>query len=194
MVLSGIHQQGPRLGYSLDKNEGFREWCHPPASVPSSFLLVDSWPYLPYGLGSGTHDLTHLISTQTCVALAFQVWGLSCLVHTHFLLVTCNLWWGPPVVSSFFQLCTDSAWGLPSVPWVSMRNDEWLYYSITSLKVHNALIIANIVSCLKLKWQNIHVFGQWKQLLIYWYIYENLYRNREISRLLIGQELQWMRA
>ena len=55
------------------------------------------------------HGLTHLISTQTCVALAFQVWGLilheSCLVHTHFLLVTCagTLWSGPPVVYSFFK-------------------------------------------------------------------------------------------
>ena len=141
MVLSAIHQQGPKLGHSLDNNEGFQEWCHPPPLVPSSFLLVDSWPYLPYGPGSGTHDLTHLISTQTCVALAFQVWGLilhqSCLVHTHFLLVTCTLWSGPPVVSSFFQLCTNSAWGLLCVPWVSMRNDEWLCYGITSLKVHN---------------------------------------------------------
>lgn len=161
MVLSAIYQQGPKLGYSSDKNEGFQEWCHPLPSVPSSFLLVDFGPYLPYGPGSGTHDLTHLISTQTCVALAFQVWGLilhlSCLVHTHFLLVTCTLWSGPPVVSSFFQLCRNSALGLLCVPWVSRRNDEWLllWYVHNNLKCSN-----NSKHCqwsLELNRQNIHV-------------------------------------
>ena len=52
-------------------------------------------------------------------------------VHTHFLLVTCTLWSGPPVVSSFFQPCTNSAWGLLCVPWVSMRNDVWLCYGLS---------------------------------------------------------------
>lgn len=72
-----------------------------------------------------------------------------------------------------------------------MRNDEWPYYGITSLKVHNNLKCSNnnwkhcqLCDIMKLNWQNIHVPGQWKQL-IYWYIYKYLYHSREISHMLI---------
>ena len=48
-----------------------------------------------------------------------------------------------------------------------MRNDEWLYYGITSLKVHNNLKCSNnnwkhcqLCDIMKLNWQNIHVPGQ----------------------------------
>ena len=76
MVLPAIHQQGPKMGYSSDKNEGFQECCHPPPSVPSSFLLVDSWPYLPYGPGSGTHDLTHLDLHSNLCRTSFSSLGI----------------------------------------------------------------------------------------------------------------------